>query len=98
MSVIEQQNEVMISLLGRMLHKNEDIKRIISRGKQHPKKYIEGYNACDGKKGIVQISKIIGVSHSTLIPILKKWEDDGIVYSIVNDNGKKIYNRIFLVR
>ena len=58
------------------------------------KKYIEGYNACDGSKIILEIAEIIGVAQSTLSPILQEWEDIGIIYE-VQKSGGKFYKKIF---
>jgi len=61
----------MINLLGKMALEKEDVKAIIVHKKNNQKKYIEGYNACDGKHAFKELVKIIGVSQGTLSPILQ---------------------------
>jgi hypothetical protein len=97
-STVEQQNNVIISLLGRNIFTERKIKEIIIHGKRNPEAYIKGYNACDGKNGVTQIARIVGVKHQSIIPILKQWEDFGIVYSIINPNGRKVYKNLFPIR
>ena len=43
-----KQNEIIISLLGRLAFKPDDIRRIVTLKKQNPQNYINGYNACNG--------------------------------------------------
>lgn len=93
-SQLIRQNEVIISLLGRLSFKPDEIRKIVSKGKQNPDRYIEGYNACDGTRTQKEISKVIGVSPGTLAPIIREWDEIGIVYDVVRPNGK-FYKRLF---
>jgi len=77
-----KQNEVIISLLARMVFGEENIKKIITHSKRNPDEWIRGYNACDGKNGVTEIAKIVGVKQPTATHVLKSWKSAGIVYNI----------------
>jgi DNA-binding MarR family transcriptional regulator len=89
-----RQNEIIISLLGRLAFKPEDIRRIVTSKKRNPENYIDGYNACDGKHSVSEIARIIGVTQGTLSPILAEWEELGIIYEIERPKGK-FYKKLF---
>jgi DNA-binding MarR family transcriptional regulator len=91
---IIRQNEIIISLLGRIAFKPEDIHKIVVTKKQNPDNYLKGYNACTGKNSLSQIASIIGVTPSTLSPILTEWEELGITYEVQKPKGK-FYKKIF---
>ncbi len=91
---IIKQNEVIISLIGRLAFKKEEIKEIVTRKKQNPDKYIEGYNACDGTHTVTEIANIIGVKQQTLSPILQEWEELGVIYEVEKTKGK-FYKKLF---
>lgn len=91
---IEKQNEVIISLLGRMAFTPEKIKETVIRKKKNPEKYIDGYNACDGNKNVNDLAVIIGVDQSTLSPILQEWAEIGIIYEIDKPKGR-FYKRLY---
>jgi len=91
-----KQNEVIISLLGRIAFKPEEVRRIVTYKKQNPENYIKGYNACDGKHSLSEIAKIVGVTPGTLSPILAEWEEIGIVYEVERPGGK-FYKKIFSI-
>lgn len=91
---IVRQNEVIISLLGRVAFTEDRIRETVISRKQKPEKYIEGYNACDGDHTLSDIAKIIGVTPSTLSPILKEWEEFGIIYEVQRPKGK-FYHKLF---
>ena len=90
-----RQNEVIISLLGRMVFSPDQIRDIVTHGKRKNNKdnYVKGYNSCNGNHGVVELSNIIGVAHNTLSPILADWEEIGIIYEIDKPNGK-FYKKI----
>lgn len=94
---IEKQNEVIISLLGRMAFTPEAIVQIVIKRKKNPEKYVEGYNACDGKKNVNALAAIIGVDQSTLSPILQEWEELGIIYQVLGNSKARFYKRLFPV-
>lgn len=89
-----KQNETIISLLGRVAFKREEVLDIVTRKKQNPQKYVEGYNACDGKHSVTEIASVIGVKQPTVSPILTEWERLGIIYDIDREGGK-FYRKIF---
>jgi Fic family protein len=101
MERLAKQNETIIILLGRMAFKEEDVRRIVTyKKKGDPKKYVRGYNACDGRHTVSEIAAVVGVDQSTATPILQQWEDAGIVFEVENsDSGKrgggKFYRKIF---
>jgi len=91
---IIKQNEVIISLLGRIAFTPEQVREIVTVKKRNPKNYIKGYNACDGKHTLSEIATIIGVTPGTLSPILVEWEEIGIICEVERPNGK-FYKKIF---
>jgi hypothetical protein len=91
---IEKQNEVIISLLGRMAFTPERIKETVTKKKKNPEKYVDGYNACDGNRNVNELAVIIGVDQSTLSPILQEWAELGIVYEIDKPKGR-FYKRLY---
>ena len=84
----------MISLLGRMSFKPEEVRGIVTARKQNPENYIKGYNKLDGKHSLSQITRIIGVTAGTLSPILSEWEEIGIIYEVERKGGR-FYKKIF---
>jgi DNA-binding MarR family transcriptional regulator len=97
---LARQNETIIVLLGRLAFKEDDVKRIVTyKKKQNPEKYVDGYNACDGKHTVSQIASDVGVDQSTATPILQQWENAGIVFEVENPESKKgggkFYRKIF---
>lgn len=91
---IIRQNEVMISLLGRMAFTPDVIRKIITTRKRNPENYIKGYNSCDGKRTLSQIAKVVDVSLGTLSPILSEWCDLGILYEVERPGGR-FYKKLF---
>lgn len=91
---IIRQNEVIISLLGRMAFTEEKVREIVTKRKRNPEGYIEGYNACNGEHTVSQIADIVGVGQPTMTETLQKWEEIGIIYE-VEKSGGKFYKRIF---
>ena len=91
---IIKQNETIISLLGRMAFKKEEIREIVTRRKQNPHRYIKGFNACDGNHTMSELANIIGVKLPTLSPILQEWEELGIIFEVERPKGK-FYKKLF---
>jgi len=93
---IIRQNEIMISLLGRIAFTTEQVREIVTSKKRENLKqgYINGYNALDGKRSVSEIADIIGVTQKTLSPILSQWEELGVIYEIERAGGK-FYKRLF---
>lgn len=94
MKKLIKQNEITISLLGRLAFKPEDIRNIVTSKKQNPQNYINGYNACDGNHSLSGIARKVGVTPGTLSPILAEWEEIGIVYEVEKPRGR-FYKRLF---
>ena len=76
-----KQNQIIISLLARMVFGEEKLKQIITRGKRKLKDWVRRYNSCDGTKSVTAIAKIVGVTPPSATPILKSWEAAGIIYN-----------------
>jgi predicted transcriptional regulator len=89
-----KQNEILISLIGRVSFKKEEIGDIVTKKKQNPGKYIEGYNACDGSHTVTELARIVGVKPPTLSPILQEWEELGIIFEVERPKGK-FYKKLF---
>ncbi len=94
MTKIVRQNEIIIGLLGRIAFSQEEVETIVTRRKQNPNRYIEGYNGCDGRHTLTEIAKLVGVTPQTLSPILKEWDDLGIIYEVERPKGR-FYRRLF---
>jgi len=93
---IIRQNEIIISLLGRIAFNKEEVRKIVTSKKRNPDKYVEGYNACDGNRSVTDIARIVGVSKPTISIILAEWEDIGIVREM-EKRGGKFYKNLFLI-
>jgi Fic family protein len=89
-----KQNDTIITLLGRMAFKEDDVRKIVTKKKQNPDRYIEGYNACNGEHTVSQIAQIVNVTQGTLTPILKEWEELGIIREIEKPGGR-FYKKLF---
>lgn len=89
-----RQNEIIISLLGRLAFKPDDIRNLVTSRKQNPQNYINGYNACDGSRSLSDIARVVGVTPGTLSPILAEWEEVGIIYEVERPRGK-FYKKLF---
>lgn len=89
-----KQNEIIISLLGRVVLKPEEVRRIVEFKKRNPQNYVNGYNACDGKHSVSEIANVVGVTQGTLSPILAEWESIGIIYE-VEKPGAKFYKKLY---
>jgi len=93
---IVKQNEIMISLLGRLVFTPKQVREIVTSKKRENLKegYISGYNGLNGRSSASEIADIIGVTQGTLSPILSQWEELGIIYEIERAGGK-FYKRLF---
>jgi predicted DNA binding protein len=93
---IAHQNEVIISLLGRMAFTPKQVRDIVTANKRNKLKphYVNGYNSLDGSKTVSEIAREIGIAQNTLSPILLQWEELGIIYE-VEKSGGKFYKKIF---
>jgi hypothetical protein len=90
--MIPNNQEAILKLLGRIAFKRDDIVKIITFKKGvNSNAYIRGYNACDGTRSLKDIAEIIGVKSNTLSPILKYWEEEGILYKGEDAKYKKLF-------
>jgi DNA-binding MarR family transcriptional regulator len=89
-----EQNDTIITLLGRMAFKEDYLRKIVTKKKQNPERYIQGYNACDGEHTVSQIARIVNVTPGTLTPILQEWEELGIIREIEKSGGT-FYKKLF---
>jgi hypothetical protein len=90
------QSDVLISLIGRIVFPEDDMKKLIMKRKRKPENYIKAYNLCDGEHSLSDIAVSIGVAPGTLSPILSYWKSIGILY-IVENKGKK-YKNLYQIR
>lgn len=92
---IIEQNNTIISLVGRMAFTKDEVRQFIVADKQKKENYVKGYSACDGKHSVSEIAKIVGVTQGTLSPILQSWEEFGIIYLVTGTAAGKFYKKIF---
>ena len=93
---IIRQNDIIITLLGRIAFNKDKVKTIVTSKKKNPEKYVEGYNACDGNHSLSNIAEVVGVKPGTLSPILAEWEEIGIVRE-VEKTGGRFYKKLFSI-
>lgn len=96
---IRRQNEIIISLLGRIVFDEEEVRKIIIKYKREDLKenYIDGYNACDGRTTITDIAEnVVGVSIPTMSKILQDWAEIGIIYEVYIGK-RKFYKRLYQI-
>lgn len=91
-----KQNEIIISLLGRMAFTKDEVRKIVRMKKRNPDNYVEGYNTCDGNHSMSEIARIVRVSKPTLSTILSDWEELGIIYEVDKPKGK-FYKKLFSI-
>ena len=88
--IIFKQNQMIISLLGRVTFPEDKLKKIITKNSKKPKQLVKAYNLCDGTLTIPKISsKIEGVTSRSLQDAIIKWEEHGIILNIAK-KGKGI--------
>jgi DNA-binding transcriptional ArsR family regulator len=97
-SQVEAMLEAIIGLLGRLVFPEDKLKDMVTKGKKKdPERYVKAYNLLDGKHGVTEIAKEIGVAQPTLTNVISTWKGLGIVYE-VEISGKVIYRRLYKVR
>lgn len=89
-----KQNEIIISLLGRLAFTVEKVRGIVTSRKRDREAYIRGYNACNGSNTVTKIAEIVEVNPGTISPILQEWEELGIVYEVERGRGR-FYKKLF---
>jgi len=86
--------ETIIKLLGRIAFTEEYIMKIVKFKKgAKAQVYVNCYNACDGTRSVTELAKIVNVKANTLFPILKQWEEIGIVF-VAQSSGGKFYKKV----
>ena len=55
-----RQNEIIISLIGKMVFSPKEIRETITKGKRKENRinYVSGYNACDGNHTVLELAEI----------------------------------------
>ena len=91
-----KQNEIIISLLGRIAFTPERVREIVTSNKREDLKprYINGYDALNGKRSVSEVAGIICITQGTLSPILSQWEELGIICEVERAGGK-FYKKLF---
>jgi DNA-binding MarR family transcriptional regulator len=77
---IIRQNELIISLLGRIAFKNDELRELIQKGSKEPEEILVAYNLCDGQTPITDIAKKAGIAKPSLTVAIEKWEGLGVVF------------------
>jgi DNA-binding MarR family transcriptional regulator len=77
--LIVKQNEIIISLLGRIAFPNDRLRNMIQKGSKKPKEILAAYNLCDGQTTITEIAKRARIAQPSLSVAVDKWEQDGIL-------------------
>ncbi len=98
LSRIEKQNEIIISLLGRIAFPEEELKKMITINSKKPKVLLEAYNLCNGKTGLTEISKKVSVSQPALTGAINKWEEMGIIIKHVTESKSVFPQRIYKIK
>ena len=93
---IQQQNEVIIGLLARLVWTPEKLADIVSRGKRNPQAYRKAYNALDGITTGKRLASRAGVSQPVMAVALKAWHEFGIVINVGMDSQPR-YKRLMLI-
>src|ERR1017187_8318643 len=83
---ILQQNEVIITLLARLVWTPEKLAAVVMANKRNPDAYVSIYNALDGEKTGVQLAALAGVTKQGISFVLQSWVDEGIVLNVGTDN------------
>ena len=85
-SVLVKQNEIIISLLGRIAFPNDKLKENIQRGSKKPMEILEAYNLCDGNTTITEIAKRAKIAQGSLSEAVDKWASLGIAFKLKSGN------------
>jgi|SRR5208282_2483706 len=94
---IIKQNELIISLLGRIAFKNDELKALVVKGSKKPKQILSAYNLCDGQRTITAIANTVDIAQPSLTEAVKKWEELGIIMKKTKGN-EVLPLRLFEVR
>ena len=94
---IEKQNELIISLLGKLVYKNNELKELVMKGSKKPNEMVSAYNLCDGKTTITEISKKSHVTIAALSFAVDRWEELGIIYKKMGKGNQVWPLRLFKI-
>lgn len=97
LETILNQNDIIIRLLARIAFSGDEVLEIVTKKKSDPQRYVEGYNALDGTTSLTDVAKVVRVTPGTLSPILRSWEEKGIVHQ-VEKSGRKFYKKLFTIK
>jgi CRISPR/Cas system CSM-associated protein Csm2 small subunit len=73
-----KQNELIISLLGRIAFNEDKLRELILRGSKK-KSILNAYNLCDGERKIKEIAKMVNITPEGVGAAVIKWNKLGIV-------------------
>lgn len=95
-AAIQRQNDIIVSLLARLVWTPEKITEIVTRNKRNPGAYVTTYNALDGSKTGTQLAALARVAQPTMSVTLQSWLDEGIILNTGTDNQPK-YKRLMRI-
>jgi hypothetical protein len=95
-AAVQHQNEIIISLLARLVWTPEKITETLIRGKRNPGAYVTAYNALDGSKTVTQVAALATVTQPTMSVTLQSWLDEGIILNVGTDSQPK-YKRLMRI-
>jgi DNA-binding MarR family transcriptional regulator len=93
---IRRQNDLIISLLGRLAYTNDRLKGLVQKGGKKPQEMLSVYNLCDGGTAISEIAKKANVSQPSVTDAVNRWEGIGIIFKRV-DGQKVLPRRLFII-
>jgi len=93
---IQRQNEIIISLLARLVWTPEKIAAIVTGGKRNPDAYRTVYNSLDGEKTGRQLANLAEVTQQAISFTLQNWHDEGIVLNVGTDAQPR-YKRLMRI-
>lgn len=83
---IVKQNEFIISLLGRMAFRQDELKKLVIKGSKKPAAIIKAYNMCNGTRTITEIANHVGITPSAMTQAVDRWEKNGIIFKAKKGN------------
>lgn len=95
---IERQNEIIISLLGRMTFPEEELKKIITSNSKKPDVLLKAYNLCDGNMGLTEIARTVSISQPSITGAINKWEEMGIIVKHITESNLVFPQRLYKLR
>jgi hypothetical protein len=95
-AAIQQQNEIIIGLLARLVWAPDKITGIVTNNKRNPEAYIRVYNALDGSKTGRQLASLADVAQPTMSVMLQSWLGEGIILNVGTDSQPK-YKRLMRI-